>query len=181
MRLTGQNPIFPRDLITVFCVAMASLAAGLVFNRFRSSPLPIIYQPPEQRFDTELTTLILSPPFKIASATTVGLQEFRSAVAAGSTIILDARPSAFFELGHVPGALNLARDDFAHDYRRLRNVLKGAQDKPIFVYCGGGECHDSRLVANALLALGYGDVTVFTGGWDAWSAAHLPTSAESGK
>jgi rhodanese-related sulfurtransferase len=54
-----------------------------------------------------------------------------------STLILDARPSAFFEQGHVPGALNLARDDFAHDYRRLDSVLKGAQDKPIIVYCGG--------------------------------------------
>jgi hypothetical protein len=31
----------------------------------------------------------------------------------------------------VPGALNLARDNFAHDYRHLDSVLKEAQDKPI--------------------------------------------------
>jgi len=85
------------------------------------------------------------------------------------------------EQGHVPGALNLARDDFAHDYRHLDGVLKAAQDKPIFVYCGGGDCLASRLIANALLTLGFSDVTVFTGGWEAWSAARLPVSTGSGQ
>ena len=44
-------------------------------------------------------------------------------------------------------------------------MLKAAHDKPIIVYCSGGDCHDSRLVANALLSLGFGNVSVFTGGW----------------
>ena len=165
-----------RHLGSVALLALASLAAGLVINRFSSRPLPIVYQTAQQRFDAELTTLIVSPPFKIAPAATVGLEEFRSAVVSRSTLILDARPSAFFEQGHVPGALNLARDDFAHDYRRLDSLLRGAQNKPIIVYCGGGDCHDSRLVANALVTLGYGDVSVFTGGWQEWSAANLPVA-----
>ena len=82
----------------------------------------------------------------------------------------------FFERGHVPDAINLARDDFAHDYRRLTAVLEANRDKPIIVYCSGGDCHDSQLVANALLSLGFSDVTVFTGGWDEWSAAGLPAA-----
>ena len=49
----------------------------------------------------------------------------------------------------------------------------------IIVYCSGGDCHDSRLVANALLSLGFSNVSVFTGGWDAWSAAGLPASTGS--
>ena len=170
-----------RDLGRVVLLAIASLAAGLVVNRFSLSPLPIVYQAPEQRFDAELTTLVAAAPFKIAPAATVGLEEFRSAVESKSALILDARPSVFFEQGHVPGALNLARDDFAHDYRDLAGVLQVAHDKPIIVYCSGGECHDSRLVANALLSLGFGNVSVFTGGWDAWSAAGLPASTGSGR
>jgi hypothetical protein len=113
MRLREECLGYARDLIGVLCLALVSLAAGLVINRFRFSPLPTVYQSPEQRFDAELTTLIVAPPFKIAPAATVGLEQFRSAIANKSTLILDARPSAFFELGHVPGALNLARDDFA--------------------------------------------------------------------
>jgi rhodanese-related sulfurtransferase len=181
MNLREQYPVYLRDFIGVLCLALVSLAAGLLINRFRSSPLPIVYRSPEQRFDAELTTLIVAPPFKIAPAATVGLAEFRSAVENKSTLILDARPSALFEQGHVPGAFNLARDDFAHDYRRLDSVLKAAQNKPIIVYCGGGNCHDSRLVANALLTLGFGDVSVFTGGWEVWSASSLPASTGNGQ
>jgi rhodanese-related sulfurtransferase len=177
---SAVHPPYVRDLIGVFCLALVSLAAGMVMNQFRSSPLPLMYRSPEQRFDTELTSLIVSPPFKTAPAPTVGLAQFRSALAARNTLIFDARPSSFFAQGHVPGALNLARDDFAHDYRRLGSVLKDAQDKPIIVYCGGGDCHDSRLVANALLTLGYGDVSVFTGGWQEWSAANLPVATGNG-
>jgi rhodanese-related sulfurtransferase len=165
-----------RDLGGVALLAVAALAAGLVVNRYSPAPLPIVYRTPEQRFDAELTTLVSAPPFKIAPAATVGLDKFRSTVESKSALILDARPSAFFENGHVPGAINLARDDFAHDYRQLAGVLQTNRDKPIIVYCSGGDCHDSRLVANALLSLGFSDVTVFTGGWDAWSAAGLPAS-----
>jgi rhodanese-related sulfurtransferase len=165
-----------RDLGGVVLIAVVSLIAALAMNRFSAHPLPIVYQTPEQRFDAELTTLVSAPPFKIAPASTVRLPEFRSAVESKRALILDARPSVFFEQGHVPGSLNLARDDFARDYRRLSPVLQAATDKPIVVYCSGGECHDSRLVANALLTLGYSDVKVFTGGWEEWQAAGLPTS-----
>lgn len=167
-----------RDLGGVALIAIASVAAGVALNRLSSRPLPVVYQTPERRFDAELTTLVAAPPFEIPPAATVGLEQFRSAVENKSALILDARPSTFFEQGHVPGAFNLARDDFAHDYRHLDDVLKAAHDKPVIVYCGGGDCHDSRLVANALLTLGFGDVTVFTGGWEAWSAARLPVSTE---
>ena len=170
---------FLRDLGCVALIAIASLATGLVINRFSAASLPMVYQMPEQRFDAELTTLIATPPFAMAAAT-VGLDKFRSAVDSKSALILDARPSVFFEQGHVPGALNLARDNFAGDYRRLSTVLKANTDKPIIVYCSGGDCHDSRLVANALLNLGFSNVSVFTGGWDAWSGAGLPASTGSG-
>ena len=86
---------------------------ALAMNRFSAHPLPIVYQTPEQRFDAELTTLVSAPPFKIAPAATVRLPELHSAVDNKNALILDARPSVFFEQGHVPGALNLARDDFA--------------------------------------------------------------------
>lgn len=170
-----------RDFVGVAMVALGSLAAGLAMNRLSDRPLPIVYQTTEQRFDAELTTLVTAPPFKIAPAATVGLPEFRAAVETRSTLILDARPSVFFEQGHVPGALNLARDDFARDYRRQAPVLKPAADKPIIVYCSGGDCHDSRLVANALLSLSFSNVRVFTGGWEEWSKARLPVSTGNGR
>ena len=79
-----------RDLACVVLLAIAAVAAGLLMNRFSSNPLPIVYQTPEQRFDAELSTLVVAPPFKIAPAATVGLYEFRSTVESKSALILDA-------------------------------------------------------------------------------------------
>jgi len=162
-----------RDLAMVVALALVSCAAGVTINHFSSHPLPIVYQTPEQRFDQELTMLVAAAPFAIAPAATLSLADFRTAVENHSALILDARPAVFFVRGHVPGALNLSRDDFANDYRRLASALKAAQNKPIIAYCSGGACHDSRLVANALLSLGFSDVSIYTGGWEEWSAAHL--------
>ena len=162
------------DLVMVALLAIVSTVAGLAMNHFSSRPLPIVYQTPEQRFDKELTTLVTSAPFAIAPAATLSLADFRSAVESKNALILDARPALFYERGHVPGALNLSRDDFARDYRRLGATLKPAMDKQVVVYCSGGACHDSKLVANALLSLGFSNVSVYTGGWDEWSAANLP-------
>jgi rhodanese-related sulfurtransferase len=169
------------DVTVIAALALTSLVAGYSINRISSQPLPILYQTPEQRFDKELTTLVTAAPFTIAPAATVGLPDFRAAVENKSALILDARPSVFFERGHVPGALNLSRDDFARDYRHLAPRLKGTSTQPIIVYCSGGTCHDSRLVANALLSLGFSDVSIYTGGWDEWSAAHLPEATGSAR
>ncbi len=136
-----------RDLCKVLLVAIVSLGLGLAMNHLSSHPLPLVYQSPEQRFDVELTSMINSPPLQIGPGQTVALPEFRTAIDTGSALILDARSAVFFQKGHVPGALNLARDNFAADYRRLSPTLKGKTDKPIIVYCSGGYCHDSRMVA----------------------------------
>ncbi|HXW83036.1 MAG TPA: rhodanese-like domain-containing protein [Candidatus Binataceae bacterium] len=165
-----------RDFSAVVVLALVALGAGLALNHFSSQQMPLVYQTPEQRLDAQLNSLISTPPFKVTPAATVGLPEFRAAVEAKNALILDARPSFFFQQGHVPGALNLARDNFAADYRALEPTLKTQLDRPVFVYCSGGACHDSKLVANALLSLGFANVSVYTGGWDEWSAQGLPVA-----
>ena len=167
---------FFRDVASVSILMLAGLVVGLGINRLTKAPLPLVYQSPEERFSASLATLISTPPLNLLPPTRIQLEQFRSAVQDRAAIILDARPSVFFKDGHVPGALNLARDNFTRDFQRLVPILKLAEEKPIIVYCSGGDCHDSRLVANALLVLGFSNVSVFTGGWDAWSAAKLPVS-----
>ena len=92
------------DLASVALIVILSVAAGLAINRVSSGSLPILYRTPEQRFDAQLASLIAVPPFQIAPAATLGLAEFRSAVESRGALILDARPSSFFQRGHVPGA-----------------------------------------------------------------------------
>jgi rhodanese-related sulfurtransferase len=170
---------FLRDLSGVVVLAVLSLGAGMAINRFAARPLPLVYRSPEQRLEAELTRLVNAKPLRLGELDTVGLEEFRSLVDNKAALILDARASAFYQQGHVPGALNLSRDDFAKDYERLAPTLDGAKEKAIVVYCSGGACRDSRLVASALIALGFSRVRVFAGGWEAWTAAGLPAAGSA--
>ena len=167
-----------KDLAAVVGLTILSLVAGVIINRFSAHPLPLVHQSPSERLQGELTRLVAAPPFESFPVDTVGLDEFRPAVEHKDDLIIDARSSHYYQVGHVPGAINLSRDDFAHDYIRLRPSLEKAKDGPIVVYCSGGDCHDSKMVAQALTSLGFSQVRVFTGGWDAWTAAGLPTERQ---
>jgi rhodanese-related sulfurtransferase len=162
---------FARDFAGVLGLALVSLTIALVANRLRAVPLPLAYQSPQQRLATELTSLIEAPAFRLADLDAIGLDEFRAMVHNPRALILDARAESFYRAGHVPGALNLSRQDFAHDYARMRPTLERSKDLPVVVYCSGGECYDSRLVASALVSLGFTQVRIFTGGWTSWTQA----------
>ncbi len=163
-----------RDFVGVIALALVAMAIGLLANLLRTPPVSLAYQPPQERLAAELTHLIKAPLVPDIQVETVDLAAVRSAVQSHSAIVLDARDEAFYHRNHIPGALCLPRDDFGRAYQRLSPTLEKSRDKPIIVYCSGGECHDSRLVARALLSLGFSPVRVFTGGWTDWKAAHLP-------
>jgi rhodanese-related sulfurtransferase len=167
-----------KDLAAVVGLAILSLVAGVILNRFSAHPLPLVHQSPSERLQGELTRLVAAPPFESFPVDTVGLDEFRSTVEHKDDLVVDARSSSYYQRGHVPGAVNLSRDDFAHDYIRLRPSLEKAKDAPIVVYCSGGACYDSKMVAQALTSLGFSRVRVFSGGWDAWTAAGMPTERQ---
>ena len=166
-----------KDFAGVVGLAILSLIIGVAVNRFSAHPLPLVHQSPSERLQGELTRLVAAPPFESFPVETIGLDEFRPVVEQRDDLIIDARSSHYYQLGHVPGAINLARDNFARDYIRLRPSLDKSKDSPIVVYCSGGDCHDSKMVAQALTSLGFSQVRVFTGGWDAWTAAGLPTES----
>lgn len=162
-----------QDLVGVVALVILSVTAGLGLNHFSARPLALAYRSPEQRLQAELAQLVAGPPLQSFPVGTIGLDEFRRMAEAKTAVILDARASAYYQQGHVPGALNLSREDFGKDYLRLREALEKHKDSAIVVYCSGGTCHDSKMVAQALTSLGFTRVRIFPGGWEAWSAAGL--------
>jgi len=50
------------------------------------------------------------------------------------------------------------------------------KDKLLVVYCGGYDCHDSRLLGEKLLAAGFSQVFVYEGGFPEWQDAGHPVS-----
>jgi len=166
--------IIVRDFANVLFLAFVSLVVGLAVNRTRSAPLLLTYQSPEQRLSAELSQLVAAPPLQLNASDSIGFSKFRTIFQSGSALILDARDKAFYDQGHIPGAFSLPRDDFASSYKSLRPTLDKYRDRPIVVYCSGGDCHDSRLVAGALLSLGFNQIEVFTDGWQGWTDNAMP-------
>ena len=86
-------------------------------------------------------------------------------------LFLDARPVAFYEMSHIPGALPLPEDDFDRAFAKIEPSLRSSFD--IVVYCSGFGCEASHLVARKLKGLGVPAV-VLSEGWPAWTDAGYP-------
>jgi rhodanese-related sulfurtransferase len=153
-----------RDLGRIAVAFSASLAIGFAVNFFRPAPLTIPYCEREVRLMASLSGVGGEP-----RATT--LREAEEAWRKGSAVFIDARASDFFDEGHIPGAIHVAVSDISAGRPAGLPKNMGAA---LVVYCSGGGCEDSRLVAKALAAAGYTNVSVFPGGWDEWTAGGLP-------
>jgi len=152
-----------RDLTLIAVAAAASVALGLLTNRLRPHPLPLVYRGPEARL---MGNLPPRPP-TAPEPETIGFAEAWQAWTDGNARFVDARASDFFEEGHIPGAVNLPRELLTEGGAQPELLGKS---QPLIVYCSGEDCEDSLLVAKGLLALGYLNVTVFPGGWEEWEA-----------
>ena len=91
---------------------------------------------------------------------------------AGEAAFLDARTADLYRKGHVPRALSApakeAGESLPSFFERL--PLVGA----IVVYCEGGDCQSSLLLAKQLHDKGFTDIRVLSGGWEEWKRAGLP-------
>jgi rhodanese-related sulfurtransferase len=101
-----------------------------------------------------------------------GEELWRTGVAA----LVDARPPSVYAQGHVPGALSVPAS--GQEKPPASVIPSLSREGVLVVYCEGGDCQSSLLLAKRLSAEGFKDIRVMTGGWEAWLAAGLP--AETG-
>jgi rhodanese-related sulfurtransferase len=81
-------------------------------------------------------------------------------------LILDVRPDYFYNMGHIPGAVNLERGEFGALYPSLKERVANA--KRVVVYCSDSGCKDSKAVARLLREAGHKYVSLYPGGWKEW-------------
>jgi len=84
-------------------------------------------------------------------------------------IFLDARRTSAFAEGHIPRARSFAvwEADVDEKVNALFYELPN-QQQPIVVYCTGGNCEDSHMLAQKLWGIGYETVLVYTDGFPGW-------------
>jgi rhodanese-related sulfurtransferase len=92
------------------------------------------------------------------------------------TPFLDARRSAEYAEGHIAGAwcAPMWESDLDDRLISFKAARRPGPDDPIVIYCGGGDCHDSHLLAAKLLNDGYGHLLIYRDGFPAWLAGQHP-------
>jgi len=83
-------------------------------------------------------------------------------------VIVDVREPKEFRKGHIPGAINIPRGLL--EFKVTAKIPDKAT--PILVYCKTGG--RGALSGQALMKMGYKNVTNMDGGWMAWEKAGYP-------
>ena len=106
------------------------------------------------------------------SLTPVGRDELLARVNAGDTMVIDVRPAAEYEAGHIPGAINIPVDELP---QHLESLPRGQE---IVAFCRGPYCMLAFDAVARLREAGY-QARRLEDGFPEWKAENRPV--DSGK
>ncbi|HEX5854376.1 MAG TPA: rhodanese-like domain-containing protein [Thermoanaerobaculia bacterium] len=92
-------------------------------------------------------------------------------------LFLDARRSSVYADGHLSGARSFPvwESDIAD---RVKAFFDEGLDQnaPIVIYCSGGDCEDSHMLAEKLYMVGFNALFVYKDGFPGWQKRGLPVT-----
>lgn len=97
----------------------------------------------------------------------ISREQLAERLRAGDVVVLDVRPAAEYDAGHVPGAVNVPPDELDE---RLRELPAAQQ---VVAYCRGPYCVYADDAVHALAAVGR-HASRLEDGFPEWLAAGLP-------
>jgi rhodanese-related sulfurtransferase len=127
-------------------------------------------QPPAPRFSlADFPPHPDKPAVEIRPEQAIALHQLKAT-------FIDARRSDAYRQGHIAGALSFPVWESDIDARVAAFYEEGHdQERPIVVYCSGGACEDSHMLAQKLWGLGFNNVQVYVDGYPDWVARGLAT------
>ncbi len=152
-----------RILFQILCVVLVSSAAAATANLtvykmdwIRKPP------PPPTPVDTGETD---AEGESVASGDSINADQMLDYLTEGNAWIVDARNPEEFAEGHVANAINIPSNEVFDRADQFMAIIP--PDALIIVYCGGGNCESSHIVADALRRdFGFDRVVIYTNGWE---------------
>ncbi len=96
---------------------------------------------------------------------------------AHGALFLDARRTATYVLGHIPGARSLpVWEDGVAEKVAILEASGTDPELPVVLYCAGGGCEDSHLLAQKLWLAGFKNLRIYAGGFPEWEAKGWPVA-----
>lgn len=94
-------------------------------------------------------------------------------------LFLDARRTSVFQEGHIAGSrpFSVWESDIDDKVRALWEERSDPeeQNQPIVIYCSGGACEDSHMLAEKLWGIQFNNVYVYKDGYPDWLKRRGPT------
>lgn len=157
-----------RCWFTTFAVA---LAAGLI-----SCAKPAHHEPVKQVSTPAAKEKTVPVPSKpLGAITSISMADLFTLHQTDQVLLLDARPSFFYTLGHIQGAISMPKGGSVEHIRMRGEEIKTAlaAKKTVVTYCTNASCPDARSVAVNLSNAGY-PCAVLVGGYESWKESGLP-------
>jgi rhodanese-related sulfurtransferase len=130
--------------------------------------------PPPAAFEPDLAKTFPPHPDKAAveiSPDSVELLHRRKA------LFLDARRSSVYAEGHIPGARSFPVWESDIDARVKALYEEGLDQRaPVVIYCSGGNCEDSHMLAEKLYMVGFDNVLIYKDGFPDWQKRRHPVT-----
>lgn len=98
----------------------------------------------------------------------IGPAQLTGLINRDNALVVDLRPVADFQKGHIAGARNVQLSQFDPEHKQLAP----AKALPVVLVCKAGDSASSA--AKRLRKAGFTHVSVLEGGVQAWQAADLP-------
>jgi rhodanese-related sulfurtransferase len=178
---------------TVLVVAAVLVAAGTNYIRPEARKLAWVadYRAPESgsritassKTDREASPAALGNLAALAPAKDPSLlyldisSEVASRLHSAGALFIDARRSSVYEQGHIANAINIPVWEHDADGRVSALQAKGSKpDAVIVVYCSGGTCEDSAMLALKLAQAGFYNIYLYKDGFPAWQSKGWPVA-----
>ena len=105
---------------------------------------------------------------RLSGVRRLGPAQLTALINRDNALVVDLRPAADFEKGHIAGAKNVQMSQFDPENKQLAP----AKALPVVLVCKVGQTADGA--AKRLRKAGFSNVSVLEGGVQAWQGADLP-------
>lgn len=155
---------WPTSCIAVLAVGLVSCAKPVPQESVIVPSAPVAKQKPAPKL-----------PAPRGQITSISMEKLFLLHQNGEVFLLDARPSFFYSLGHIQGAISMPSGGSAEHIKLREEEIKTilAAKKSIVLYCTNAACPDARAVAANLAEAGYSS-SVLVGGYESWKESGLP-------
>jgi rhodanese-related sulfurtransferase len=159
----------PAATMTAATTTNATATASAPMATTTAAPAPFTPAPAPQPAADPLARFQPHPdkPYVEIGGDDVALLHSRGA------LFLDARRTSVYEEGHIAGARSFSVweadiDDKVNNLFNERGNDPREQNLPIVIYCSGGACEDSHMLAQKLWGVQFNNVYVYKDGYPDW-------------